>query len=108
MYHEVTHKTISRRRRHRAIVTVVVAALVALTLFTYGVARTTLRAQGASSLRESIMSAARQCAAVEGSYPSSLAHLEEHYGLSVNDVDYVITYDWFADNVMPTVVVVPR
>ena len=33
---------------------------------------------------------------------------EEHYGVVVNDDDYVVSYESFADNVMPTVVVTPR
>ena len=30
------------------------------------------------------------------------------YGLRVNRDDYVITYEVFAENIMPSVVVVPR
>ena len=43
-----------------------------------------------------------------GLYPSSLEHLEQGYGLRVNRDDYVITYEVFAENIMPSVVVVPR
>ena len=49
-----------------------------------------------------------QCAAVEGAYPASLKYLEEHYGLIVNHSDYAVTYEAFASNVPPSVVVVPR
>ena len=49
-----------------------------------------------------------RCCAIEGSYPSSLEHLEESYGLTINHDDYVITYECFADNIMPSVVVTPR
>lgn len=52
--------------------------------------------------------AAAQCCAVEGAYPHTLRHLEEHYGLTVNHDDYAITYEAFASNVVPSVVVVPR
>ena len=45
---------------------------------------------------------------MEGAYPSSLRHLEEEYGLSINTEDYQVTYEVFAANVMPSVVVVPR
>ena len=43
-----------------------------------------------------------------GAYPSSLAYLEENYGLVVNRSDYAITYEVFADNVMPNVVVLAK
>lgn len=64
--------------------------------------------QGAASVRAAVLDAAMQCAAVEGSYPSSLEYLEERYGLVVNHQDYLVAYDAFASNVPPTVVVVPR
>ena len=73
-----------------------------------GALQTHAREQGAAALRESIINAAKQCCAIEGSYPSTLEHLEEHYGVVVNDDDYVVSYESFADNVMPTVVVTPR
>lgn len=67
-----------------------------------------LREQGAESVREAVLQAATQCCAVEGSYPHTLSYLEEHYGLTVNQEDYAITYEAFASNVAPSVVVVPR
>ena len=55
-----------------------------------------------------ILNSAKQCCAIEGSYPASLEHLESDYGLRVNRDDYVITYEVFAENILPSVVVVPR
>lgn len=49
-----------------------------------------------------------QCYAIEGSYPSSLSHLEDAYGLTVNHDDYIINYEWFADNIPPSVAVSVR
>jgi hypothetical protein len=54
------------------------------------------------------MSAAVRCCAIEGSYPLTLKHLEESYGLKINHRDYIITYEAYASNVAPSVVVVPR
>lgn len=87
---------------------VAAAVLVALMWFAWGAVSESLRAQGAESLRQSILDAAVQCAAIEGSYPASLSYLEDHYGVVANHEDYVITYEAFASNVMPSVVVVPR
>ena len=61
--------------------------------------------QGAASLRQAILDAAAQCAAVEGAYPLSLSHLEECYGVSVNEEAYAVTYEAFATNMPPHVVV---
>ena len=67
--------------------------------------RSVARTQGVASLRESIVEAAVQCCAVEGSYPSSIQHLEDDYGLVVNRDDYVVQYEYLGDNVPPSVVV---
>lgn len=70
--------------------------------------RLNAREQGAVALRQSIMDAAVRCCAVEGSYPLSLGHLEDVYGLRINRNDYVVTYEAYATNMAPSVVVVPR
>ena len=61
--------------------------------------------QGAHTLRQSIIDAAMQCFAIEGSYPVDLDYLEENYGLSINTEEYSVIYEAFASNVLPSVVV---
>lgn len=92
----------------RVVVAVVVALIVAVLVAVAFFARTTARDQAAASVRDSILGAAVQCCAVEGSYPSSLAHLEDEYGLTVNHADYVVVYEWLGDNIAPSVVVRSR
>lgn len=70
-----------------------------------GVYAHTAHEQGAVTLRESILQAADQCYAIEGAYPVSLGYLEKRYGLSVNRDGYDVTYEAFASNIAPTVVV---
>lgn len=107
MIHGRTAET--RKRQARRVVTVIVAVVLAVVLwFTWDSATGETEAQGALSVRNAVMDAALQCAAVEGAYPSSLTYLEEHYGLIVNHADYAVTYEAFASNVPPSVVVVPR
>ena len=108
MYHEITYHQ-AMRRRLRRIVYVLLAAVIAFNLvLAVGISRSVARNQGVTTLRDSILSAAVQCCAVEGSYPSSLSHLEREYGLVVNHEDYVVTYEWLGDNVPPSVVVKAR
>ena len=45
---------------------------------------------------------------MEGVYPESLSYLEKNYGLTVNRQDYIITYEVFADNQLPSVQVLVR
>ena len=52
-----------------------------------------------------------QYGATEGYPPfveSLISYLKEHYGLTVNEKDYIITYEVFASNQMPDVQVLVR
>lgn len=108
LYRERTQEQIKRSRR---LVFYVVLALVVL-VFACAIAFTNIqrdmREQSASSVRAAILNAAGQCCAVEGSYPSSLSYLTQNYHLRVNEQDYAITYEIYAANVPPSVVVIPR
>ena len=108
MYHEQTPELLARRKRKRIGILCALCALAVVCVLVYVLAGAHVREQGAVSLRESILSSAKQCCAIEGSYPASLAYLEQNYGLVVNHDDYLVTYEAFADNVLPSVVVVPR
>ena len=108
MYHEVTKEDKRKRRRHAIMAVVAVFVLVALCVFGAESFSLSSRDQGAAALRSAIMSAAVRCCAIEGSYPLTLKHLEDSYGLKINHRDYIITYEAYASNVAPSVVVVPR
>lgn len=98
------------KRTYRIAAAAAVAVLVAV-LLVYGAiaaSESAMVGQGAASIRRAVLQAAMQCNAVEGTYPSSLAYLEDHYGLSINHEDYVVFYEAFAGNVAPTVTVTPR
>lgn len=64
-----------------------------------------VREEGALAIRETIRRSALQCYAVEGVYPPDLEYLEKNYGLQVNTKEYYVTYDAFASNLPPTVIV---
>lgn len=108
MYHEVTYADLKRRRNKRILLAVVTVLVLAGLVAAFFAMRASAREQGVLSTREAIVNAAKQCCAVEGSYPSTIKHLEDRYGLVINHDDYVISYEWFADNVMPSVVVTAR
>lgn len=107
MYHEATYDDLRRRRVRRigAVVAVALACAMVWVALTYS--SDVAREQGAKALRESVVTAAMQCCAVEGSYPTSVKHLEEHYGLVINHDDYRVSYEWLGDNIAPSVVVRP-
>ena len=90
-----------------AAIVVVLICIAALVIALYTIVPD-VNSQGTVSLRDAIVQSANQCYAIEGSYPYNLEYLESNYGLVVNHDDYSITYEVFADNVAPNVVVVER
>ncbi len=108
MFHEITDADLRRRRKRNIAVLCVVVALVVAACLAFSAVQANAREQGALALHDSIVDAAKQCCAIEGSYPSSLEHLERNYGITINHNDYLVSYEAFADNIMPTVVVTPR
>lgn len=108
MFHEITDKELAKKRKVRIIIICCIVAVLIAAWVAVGAIQQNAKEQGALALRESIVGAAKQCCAIEGSYPSSLEYLEDNYGITINHNDYVVSYESFADNVMPTVVVTVR
>ena len=89
------------------------AVLVLVCFVLFGILRTsgfgrTISEEGAVAIEDAVRRSALQCYAVEGVYPPDLAYLEENYGLQVNTRDYYVTYEAFASNVAPNVIVTPK
>lgn len=59
-------------------------------------------------VRDAVLRAAVTCYAVEGAYPAGLDYLTEHYGLVYDSETYFVSYDAFASNVMPDILVTER
>ncbi len=57
---------------------------------------------------DAVKNAALTCYAVEGTYPENLDYLREHYKLAYNMERFVVEYDAFASNLMPTITVLER
>lgn len=49
-----------------------------------------------------------QCYALEGSYPSSFAYLEEHYGLIYNKEQFFVDYEYIGGNLRPSITIIER
>lgn len=58
--------------------------------------------QGKEQLEESIRRTAVACYSTEGVYPPSIAYMQEHYGLQVDEERFYVDYQVFAPNFMPT------
>lgn len=71
-------------------------------------AAASVRAQAAESVRAAVLDAAVQCYVLEGAYPRSLAYLEENYGVQINRDRFIVSYEAFASNLLPDVLVLER
>lgn len=85
----------------------ILAAALAVFLIFRGSGRN-LSEESAAAIRDTIQRSALQCYAVEGVYPENLRYLEENYGLQINTRDYYVTYDAFASNLPPNVIVTAK
>lgn len=56
-------------------------------------------------LEDALRRACVACYAGEGTYPSSLDYLEEHYGIQIDERRYTVHYTAFAENLMPDITV---
>lgn len=54
-------------------------------------------------VRDAVRSAVLTCYAVEGAYPTTIDYLKEYYGLAYNEDAYLVIYDAFASNIMPSI-----
>ena len=104
--HSIAQDQKRRRRVLMVVVAIVLAVVISVAIFVQ--AQKAVVEQTALSMRTAILERAMQCCAVEGSYPQSIEYLEQNYGLSVNHSDFNIYYDCYADNIVPSVVVVPK
>lgn len=105
---QLTKKQIRRRSAKRLSIFFGLIVVLVLGWFAYDQIAANLREQGELAVRNAILNSAKQCAAIEGAYPTTLYYLEQNYGLVVNRNDYVITYEPIAANVMPSVVVMSK
>lgn len=108
MYHELSKQEKKTRRKRRLFALLLALLLVVVCWYTYDIVTDNLRAQGELSMRNSVLNSAKQCFAIEGAYPSSVYYLEQNYGLVINHSNYLVTYEVFAENVLPSVVVISR
>ena len=86
-----------------AFVALIVGFLILISAIT-----TTSDSQETQLVYDAVKNAALTCYAAEGSYPENLQYLRDHYKLAYNQEKFVVEYDAFASNLMPTINVLAR
>ena len=92
----------------RSLLIPIVFTIVVMGMIIYGLQQTeaSSRAEGLKILEDSIRRAIITAYAVEGRYPDSVAHIQEHYGIHIDSSRYIVHYQVFASNVLPNVTVI--
>lgn len=60
------------------------------------------------ALEETLLRAAVQCYAIEGSYPPDLNYLRDNYSIILDEERYFYHYDIQGSNITPNIVVIRR
>jgi hypothetical protein len=108
MYHDKAARPVGRSVLRAVVLYVLLNMFLAAVLWAMVRTRSNLQSQAVKSVRQAVMSAAVQCYAVEGVYPSTLDYLEKNYGLQINHNNYIVTYEAFASNLPPEVAVLEK
>ena len=64
--------------------------------------------EGREQLETALRRSAVACYAAEGVYPPTLDYLKDHYGVQVDEAQYIVFYEIFASNLMPDITVLER
>lgn len=65
-------------------------------------------AEQQSIVEDAIRRGVVQCYAIEGMYPPNMEYLEEEYGIQIDQGKYIVHYEVFASNIMPSVTVLRK
>ena len=85
----------------------IVAVLVLAVLLVNRISASQEKAE-AEIVKDAVVNAALTCYAVEGAYPDSVDYLRQHYRLAYDEDRYVVFYDVFSSNLIPTIDVKER
>ncbi len=64
--------------------------------------------EGKEQLEQALKRCAITCYATEGIYPPDVDYMKEHYGIRIDEEQYVVIYDVFAENLMPDITVLEK
>ncbi len=94
-------------RDYKGIVTTIAIFVTVIGLFIYAINNASNNADESSktALEKAIARTAVQCYAIEGFYPADLDYLVDNYGLVIDKKKYFVTYDTFASNAFPEIMV---
>jgi len=73
-----------------------------LVIVTANVSKTSMK-ESKKNLELAVRRAVVECYAIEGMYPPNIEYLEKNYGLMIDHKNYIVHYEVFASNILPTI-----
>ena len=100
----------SFKKSHNYLISIILPLIVFLGLicfFYVGVSQAEAAANRESMqyLEKAMQRATIQCYAIEGMYPPNVAYLEKNYGVIVDHKKYIVHYEVFAANILPSITI---
>ena len=96
-----------KKRKISPVVPIIAAALLFFVAAVSGLERDR-QAEGKQQLEDVLRRTAAACYASEGFYPPNLDYMRRHYGLRYDEGQYVVYYEVFASNLMPSITVLDK
>ena len=92
----------------RSILAPVVATFAILAIVYTGIVQTeeSSRAEGLRILEESLMRAVVKNYAISGSYPESIAYIEENFAIHIDRSRFIVHYVIVASNIFPNITII--
>ena len=87
---------------------VLFAAILTVFLFAIHSLETGNKARERETLEKALNRTIAYCYAVEGRYPESLTYMEETYGLTYNEEDFIVDYRVDGANLYPKVTILDK
>ncbi len=87
---------------------VLFAAVVIMMLYGFQNAAQSSAEESLRMTEDHLRRAVVSCYALEGRYPPNIEYLREEYGLQIDEEEYIVHYEIFAENIMPDITVLER
>jgi hypothetical protein len=91
----------------KGLIFIAIAAVICVSFASFTANLSVMQAEeGLKITRDAVKRTAINCYAVEGVYPQSVEYMEENYGLAIDYDRYIVHYEVFASNIMPSITVI--
>lgn len=94
--------------KRKFIITAMIIVIAFVGIYTYNSVEKAGEEQQIKAIEGAVIQSAVQCCSIEGAYPQDLEYLENHYGLIIDQEEYIVVYELIASNILPEVTVLKK